>query len=70
MLMGQTPGSIQYNCFMGTTKDLEQVLSRNVLDYCHKNYAKYFDAPTEWSDDRSLSSLEHYAKTQKPAPVK
>ena len=70
MLMGQAPGAVQYNCFMGTTKDLEQVLSRNVLDYCHKNYAKYFEAPTEWSDDRSLSSLEHYAKTQKPAPVK
>jgi hypothetical protein len=41
-----------------------------VLDYAQKNYAKYFDAPTEWSDAKSLSSLEHYAVQQKPAPVK
>ena len=70
MLMGQRPGQCQYACFMGTTKDLEQVLSRQVLDYAHKNYPKYFDAPTEWSEDRSLSSLEHYALRAKPAPVK
>jgi hypothetical protein len=55
---------------MGTTTDLESVLSKPVLDYAHKHYAKYFDAPTEWSEDRSLSSLEHYALRQKPAPVK
>jgi len=70
MLMGQRPGLCQYACFMGTTANLEEILSRNVLDYCEKNYKKYFDAPTEWSTDRSLSSLEHYAKDQKPAPVK
>jgi hypothetical protein len=70
MLMGQRPGLCQYACFMGTTPNLEEILSRNVLDYCEKNYKKYFDAPTVWSTDRSLSSLEHYAKDQKPAPVK
>jgi len=70
MLMGQAPGQCQYACFMGTTKDLEQVLDRPVLDYCHKNYEKYFEAPKVWSDDRSLSSLEHYATRAKPAPVK
>ncbi len=70
MLMGQAPGQCQYACFMGTTKALEHVLDRPVLDYCHKNYEKYFEAPTVWSDDRSLSSLEHYAKDQKPAPAK
>jgi hypothetical protein len=70
MLMGQRPGLCQYACFMGTTPNLEEVLTRNVLDYCEKNYKKYFDAPTVWSTDRSLSSLEHYAKDQKPAPVK
>ena len=70
MLMGQRPGFCQYACFMGTTPDLEQVLSRQVLDYAHKNYAKYFEAPTEWSDAHSLSSLEHYALRAKPAPVK
>jgi hypothetical protein len=68
--MGQRTGFCQYGCFMGTTKSLDQVLTRPVLDYAEKHYKKYFDAPTEWSADRSLSSLEHYAKDQKPAPVK
>ena len=70
MLMGQTQGMCQYACFMGTTRDLESVLTRPVLDYANKNYAKYFDAPTEWRADRSLSSLEHYAQDQKPAPAR
>jgi hypothetical protein len=70
MLMGQRPGFCQYACFMGTTKNLDEVLSRPVLDYATKNFPKYFDAPTEWTEDRSLSSLEHYALRQKPAPVK
>ena len=70
MLMGQRPGHIQYGCFMGTTRDLESVLGQHLLDYAHKHYAKYFDAPTEWTADRSLSSLEHYALEQTPAPVK
>jgi hypothetical protein len=69
MLMGQRTGCVNYQCFMGTTKNLEQVLSKPVLDYAQKHYAKYFDAPTVWSDARSLSSLEHYAMEQKPAPV-
>ncbi|HPF26229.1 MAG TPA: DUF1838 family protein [Steroidobacteraceae bacterium] len=69
MLMGQRPGHVQYGCFQGTTRDLESVLDRRLLDYAHKHYAKYFDAPTEWTDDRSLSSLERYALEQQPAPV-
>jgi hypothetical protein len=69
MLMGQAPGHCQYQCFMGTTTDLEQVHSRPVLDYAHKHYAKYFDAPEAWSEP-SLSSLEHYARQQQPAPAK
>jgi hypothetical protein len=70
MLMGQRTGMCQYSCFMGTCKDLDSVLSRPVLDYCEKNYQKYFEAPTVWTADRSLSSLEHYAIDQKPAPLK
>ena len=69
MLMGQRTGYCQYACFMGTAKNLETVLSRQVLDYAEKHYAKYFDAPTEWTEGRSLSSLEHYAESQTPAPV-
>jgi hypothetical protein len=70
MLMGQRPGQCQYACFMGNTNDLEQIFTRNVLDYAEKHYAKYFDAPETWTDERSLSSLEHYAEQQTPAPVR
>jgi hypothetical protein len=70
MLMGQRPGNCQYACYMGTTDDLSEILPRTVLDYAEKHYAKYFQAPTEWTADRSLSSLEHFAEQQKPAPVK
>jgi hypothetical protein len=69
MLMGQAPGHCQYNCFMGTTANLEDAISRPVLDYAEKNYAKYFTAPDKWSSP-SLSSLENYARTQKPQPPK
>ncbi len=39
-----------------------------MLDYAEKHYAKYFNAPEKWTGEPSLSSLEHYARTQKPAP--
>ncbi len=70
MLMGQAPGQLSYNCFMGTTRNLEEIFARPVLDYAEKNYKKYFDAPEKWTGEPSLSSLEHYARTQKPAPPK
>jgi Protein of unknown function (DUF1838) len=70
MLMGQAPGLCNYNCFMGTTKNLEQIFDRQVMDYAEKNYAKYFEAPSKWTGEPSLSSLEHYARNQKPAPAK
>ncbi len=69
MLMGQAPGHCQYNCFMGTTSDLEEVVSRPVLDHAQKHLPKYFNAPDKWSSP-SLSSLERYALTQKPQPPK
>ena len=70
MLMGMRPGHVQYACFQGTTDNLEQYLSRQVLDYAHKNYDKYFQAPTEWTEGPSLSSLEDYARTQQPAHLR
>ena len=70
MLMGQMPGNASYNCFMGTTPDLERVLHRPVLDYAEKHYKKYFEAPLTDSGARSLSSLEYYAEQQKPQPAK
>lgn len=69
MLMGQAPGHCQYACFMGTTGNLEEVHSRPLLDHAHKHYAKFFEAPTEYGE-RSLSSLENYAREQQPAPPK
>jgi hypothetical protein len=66
MLMGQAPGFCQYACFMGSGENLDEVMSRNVLDYVEKNYPIYFKAPDKWSDV-SLSSLENYAREQKPA---
>lgn len=70
MLMGQAPGFCLYNCFMGTTSNLDEIFGRPVLDYAEKHYAKYFNAPEKWTGEPSLSSLEHYARTQKPAPPK
>jgi hypothetical protein len=67
MLMGQTPGHIVYQCFMGGVKNLDElpedlVLAAEALD------PKYLEAPTE-DYGPSLSSLENYAREQKPAPI-
>jgi hypothetical protein len=67
MLMGQAPGHITYYGAMGGFDDLSMV-SPEVLAYAEKHYPKYFDAPTELVEP-SLSSLENYARTEKPAPV-
>lgn len=68
MLMGQTPGHIMYQSFMGTVDRLEDlpedlVLAAEAID------PKYLDAPTEVYGP-SLSSLERYAIEQTPAPPK
>lgn len=68
MLMGQAEGHIVYMGTMGSFKQLD-MLSPQVRAYAEKNHPQYFDAPTEWVEP-SLSSLEDYARTQKPAPVK
>ena len=67
MLMGQAEGHIVYMGTMGSFSHLD-MLSPEVRAYAEKNQPKYFDAPTEWVEP-SLSSLEDYARTQKPAPV-
>jgi hypothetical protein len=66
MLMGQAEGNCQYACFMGTAAHPGDVLPRPVVDYAEKNLSKFFDAPEVWTDVRH-SSLENYARTQKPA---
>lgn len=67
MLMGQQPGHCMYQCFMGTCNHPSEVLSRSAVAYAEKHYAKYFEAPTTMEGE-SLSSLERYAREQKPAP--
>jgi hypothetical protein len=68
MLMGQAPGHMFYMGTMGGYDSLD-MLSDNVRRYAEKHHPSYFDAPTKW-EEPSLSSLEDYARTQKPAPVK
>ncbi len=68
MLMGQEPGHAFYMGTMGAYDNLD-MLSDNARLFAEKNYPKYFDAPEKW-EEPSLSSLEDYARTQKPAPVK
>ena len=67
MLMGQEPGHCLYQAFMGSGEDLEQVHSRQVLDYVEKHYPKYFTAPETYDPNTpSLSSLELYAIEREP----
>ncbi|WP_317928577.1 DUF1838 family protein [Halioxenophilus sp. WMMB6] len=68
MLMGQAEGHCYYDCMMGGYHNMD-VLSPKVRAYAEKHYPKYFEAPKEWTEP-SLSSLELYAREQKPAPVK
>jgi hypothetical protein len=44
------------------------MIDRKVLDHTEKHYPKFMTAPEAWSD-KSLSSLENYSLTEKPAPV-
>jgi hypothetical protein len=67
MLMGPTPGHCAYQCFMGAYDDINMI-DRKVLDHTEKHFPKFMTAPEAWSDV-SLSSLENYAREQKPAPV-
>ncbi len=67
MLMGPTPGHCAYQCFMGAYDDINQI-DRKLLDYVEKKYPKYMKAPDTY-EAVSLSSLENYAREQKPAPV-
>ena len=67
MLMGPTPGHCQYHTFMGAVDDIDKI-DRKTLDYIEKKFPKYLKAPDRWQEP-SLSSLEWYAREQKPAPV-
>ena len=66
MLMGPAPGHCLYQCWFGSAHGLDD-LPQDLVEYTAKHYPKYLDAPKTW-EEPSLSSLEWYAKNQKPAP--
>ena len=67
MLMGQAPGHCMYTSTM-TAFDSVDRLPKNVREYAEKNCPHMLSAPTE-DYGPSHSSLEHYSRQQKPAPV-
>lgn len=67
MLMGPSDGHCLYSCFFGASDTLDGA-DKNVLEYAAKNYPKYLEAPDTW-EEPSLSSLEWYAREQKPSPL-
>lgn len=67
MLMGPSEGHCVYSCFMGSGDTLD-LADPKIVEYAAKNYPKYLEAPETW-EEPSLSSLEWYAREQKPAPL-
>ncbi len=68
MLMGQAPGFINYFCSFGTLTNGIADLPDDLVAAARAIDPGYLIAPTE-DYGPSLSSLENYIKTQKPAPV-
>lgn len=66
MLMGATPGHILYAGTFSTLQSPDRAPPA-VLRRVRERYPLYLTAPEKWVEP-SLSSLEHYARTQKPAP--
>ncbi|WP_199902759.1 DUF1838 family protein [Azospirillum sp. B4] len=67
MLMGQAPGCINYFCSFGAVESLDQ-LPADLVAAARAKDPKWLSAPD--SDyGPSLSSIENYAREQKPAPV-
>ncbi|MBL8201449.1 MAG: DUF1838 family protein [Chromatiales bacterium] len=67
MLMGPAPGHVLY---MGRFTSIErpEEAPPGVLARVQERYPLYLTAPDRWVEP-SLSSLENYARTQKPAPL-
>jgi hypothetical protein len=68
MLMGQTPGHCMYASTMTGFSTIEK-LPKHVVEFARKHKPDILKAPTE-DYGPSHSSLEHYAREQKPAPAK
>lgn len=67
MLMGETEGHCSYSCFFGA-EDTIDYADPHALEYAAKHYPKFLEMSATW-DTVSLSSLEWYAREQKPAPL-
>ena len=67
MLMGPSEGHCMYSCFFGSENIIDYA-DQKALDYAAKHYPKFLEAPEIW-EEPSLSSLEWYAREQKPAPL-
>ena len=67
MLMGQAPGHVSFFTYFATLKSLAE-LPADLVAAARAVSPKYLAAPTE-DYGPSLSSLETYAQTNKPAPV-
>jgi hypothetical protein len=68
MLMGQAPGHVMYDGVFSSSVELNNC-SAQVLARIKAKYPQYLTAPTTWYGP-NYSSIEHYAREQKPAPVK
>ncbi|MBM3514578.1 MAG: DUF1838 domain-containing protein [Alphaproteobacteria bacterium] len=68
MLNGQMQGHITYVTYMGGFDDMNSI-PKKLLDHTKANDPKFLTAP-ETDQGPSLSSIENYARTQKPAPPK
>lgn len=68
MLMGQAPGNINYVTSFGSFDRGEADLPADIVAAARAKSEKWLHAPTE-DYGPSLSSLENYAREQKPAPV-
>ncbi len=65
MLMGQTPGSIEYVCATASSARLDD-LPPQIIALARSRNPDFLEAPTSVS--RAESSLARYMRTRKPAP--
>lgn len=68
MLMDQRQGHMVYVGTM-TSRSTPDFIPADVLARVKERYPQYLSAPDKW-EEPSLSSLEHYAREQRPAPLK
>ena len=65
MLMGQSPGFIQYNCLTASSDRLDD-LPPQIVELARARYSDFLEAPREVT--RAESSLARYMRTRAPAP--